>query len=190
MTDAGNGDQGNGSQGQGQPDGAAQGQGSSDGGQQQSGSDGSAAVIARLNAEAKDWRLKFEGAQTRLTEIEQANMSDLEKARAQAADAEARAQAAETASRGYRVAGAAAKAAVDAKALDPALIANLIDMSKVEFDQEGNPTNLSVMIGELKSKHPILFGPALGSADGGARGGSAAPSSDMNELIRRGAHRG
>jgi len=160
----------------------------SDGGQSQR-SDDAAAVIARLNAEAKDWRQKYEAEQTKVREFEQQGLSELEKAQQRLAEEERRRTELEQQNQELRLAGVVREAAVKAKALDPDLIWRTVDLSRVEYDAKGQPTNLDALVAEVRKAHPILFETPRGSADGGARGG-AAPSADMNELIRRGAMRG
>jgi len=173
--------------GQGAPDGA-QGTGSQDGGQSQQ-SDDAAKTIARLNAEAKQHREAREAAEAKLREIEQAGMSDLEKARQQLAQEEARRIELENKNQELRLSGAVRAAAVKAKAVDPDLVWRTIDLSKIDTDGDGQPTNLDALMTETKKAYPVLFERATGSADGGAQGGSG-PTGDMNELIRRGARRG
>lgn len=163
-------------------------QGSADAGQQPS-SDGSAAVIARLNAEAKQQRERAEAAEKKVTAFEQASLSEQEKAQKAAADAEARALAAETQLQQFRVGLALTRMAADARAIDPSLVSQLADLTQVQYDSNGEPTNLKELVDGIKKAHPILFGAGAGSADGGARGGTP-QTSDMNALIRRGAGRG
>jgi hypothetical protein len=171
---------------QGAPEGA-QGTGAPDG-EQQSRSDDSAAVIARLNAEAKKHREAYEAAAKELSELKQAGMSELEKTQTKLAEEERRRMEVENKLQELTLGEAVRTAATKAKAVDADLVWRAVDLGRVEYDADGKPTNLDALVAEVKKAHPILFGQARGDADGGSRG-STGPSGDMNELIRRGARR-
>lgn len=89
-------------------------------------------------------------------------------------------------SRRRTVRDGALREAEGAKARMPAVVADLVDLGEVEFDDKGKPTNLAKLIETIRKRHPDLF--AAGNADGGSRGG--APGPDMNTIIRRAAGRG
>lgn len=89
-------------------------------------------------------------------------------------------------SRKRTVRDGALREAEGAKARMPGVVADLIDLDAVDFDDKGKPTNLAKLIETIRKRHPDLF--AAGNADGGSRGG--APGPDMNTIIRRAAGRG
>lgn len=153
------------------------------------GSDDAARVIARVNAEAKEWREKYEAAQSKLTEHERSQMSDLEQVNSRLTESEQARSEAESRAQELTVELHGRDAAAKAKAVDPGLVARLIPRSAINYDKDGKPTNLDALVAEIKKDHALLFASARGSADGGPRGESAA-SGDMNDLIRRGARRG
>jgi hypothetical protein len=62
-------------------------------------------------------------------------------------------------------------------------------MSEVEFDDAGAPTNIEVVLTDIKRSHPNLFRAGVGSADGGASGRKTPPASSVNDAIRRAAGR-
>jgi hypothetical protein len=108
--------------------------------------------------------------------IEEANKTELEKAREQVAKAEERAakiseQARETRLRSTILAEAAR---VNRHVVDPEAVVVLLDRSKLEFDDDGEPTNITKVMDELLEARPYLVaqqgGGARGNADMGARG--------------------
>lgn len=181
-------------QGGGQQQGAApaeagsNGNGAPDGGQQRQEDTNAAAVIARLNAENKARRTELDAAKAKLTEYEQAKLSETERLTAKVAEEEGKRLEAERRVQELTVATSIRSAAITAGAVDPDLVWRAIDLASVEYDDGGEPKNLEKLLGDLRTKHPILFGNVNGSADNGARG-SGAPGGDMNERIRQGAHR-
>jgi hypothetical protein len=63
-------------------------------------------------------------------------------------------------------------------------------IGEVEFDDAGAPTNIEVVLTDIKRTHPNLFRAAPpGSADGGARGRAQPAGSSVNDSIRRAAGR-
>lgn len=180
---------------------AGQGTSSEEGNQQQQGtqqqessqdggrSDDAAAVIARLNREAKQHRERAEAAEARLAEIEQSKLSEQEKVQQALAAEQEKSKTLEQQLRDTLTGSMIRDSAIKAKATDPDLVRAAVDKSAVEYDGDGKPTNLDALIEAVKKAHPVLFKATQGSGDGGSQGGSA-PTSDMNELIRRGARRG
>lgn len=163
--------------------------GTPDGGQT-SQSDDSAAVIARLNAEARDNRLRAEAAEAKLAEHDRAKLSETERLQAELADAQAAREQAEARAQQLALSQAVTAAATKANAKDATLVMRALDASAVEFDSTGQPTNLDKLIAQVKKDHPILFDAVAGDGDQGPRSAAGLPTGDMNELIRRGARRG
>jgi len=114
----------------------------------------------------------LKAAKARLDELETANATELEKAQKRAADLErqasdATARAQEALLRSSVVAEAARK-----NVIDPDAAVALLDRSAIEFDADGNPTNIAdAMDSLLKAKPYLTGGSRAGSADLGARGG-------------------
>lgn len=93
----------------------------------------------------------------------------------------------ETSSKGSaRVAKAAIKAsAASAGATYPDDIPKLIEPADVEFDDDGEPTNVDKLVAGLKKTRPALFAERkAGSGDGGPRGGPPAGKGGMEDLLR------
>lgn len=115
---------------------------------------------------------ELKAAKARLDELETANATELEKAQKRAADLErqasdATARAQEALLRSSVVAEAARK-----NVIDPDAAVALLDRSAIEFDADGNPTNIADAMDSLLKAKPYLTGGATrGSADLGARGG-------------------
>lgn len=78
-------------------------------------------------------------------------------------------------------------AARKAQAEHPEVVMRLI-RDDLQFDDEGNPTNVDTLIGKLKKEYPRYFVAVATGADGGKTGSPDA--ADMNQLIRRAARRG
>lgn len=175
------------------PAGAGQGTAPADAGHQ-SGSDDSAATIARINAEAKSWREKFETAQALVDEAEKAKMSETERLQAQLKEEQGKREAAERRAQETLLHSTVAAAAAKSGAVDPDLVVRALDLDDVKFDDKGQPEDVDKLIDALKAKHPVLFDSPTprrrsgGSADQGARGGKQT-TGDMNALIRQGARR-
>lgn len=90
--------------------------------------------------------------------------------------------------RSGRALDAATSAASELRARNPGAVAKLVNISAVEYDKDGQPTNVKALVEALKKDLPELFNLAPGGSDGGAGNGAAAPQ-DMNYLIRRAAGR-
>lgn len=131
--------------------------------------------VARVkNTPPEDYE-ELKAAKQRLTEIEEANATELEKAQKRAEEAERNAQAAaerlkETTLRSAIVAEAAKK-----KIVDPDAAVALLDRSKLELDADGTPTNIADAMDALLEAKPYLLaasqGGTRGNADQGAREG-------------------
>lgn len=81
------------------------------------------------------------------------------------------------------------KAAKTAGAPDTDIVFRVIK-SDIEYDSDGEPTNIKALIDDLKTTTPHLFKPAATRVDGGAGNGAKPNKGDeMNALIRRSAGR-
>lgn len=132
--------------------------------------------VKELRSENAATRRKLREAEEKLAEIERAKLSDLEKAQQDKADAEARAAAAEARNQALVAKSALTAAASEAKLVDPSLVHELL-AAKVEFDEDGEPTNVSDLIAALVEAHPTLVQTdAQGGQGAGGAPGAAAPS--------------
>lgn len=113
----------------------------------------------------------------RLSEIEEANKSELEKERDRAAKAEERANKIEAEAKEIRLSSALlAEAARPGRMIvDAEAAISLLDRSSLKLDANGNPTNVAEAMDSLLKAKPYLVatnGGTRGNADQGARGGS------------------
>lgn len=85
-----------------------------------------------------------------------------------------------------RVAKAALKAAAAAGgAVYPGDVPALVDLTKVKFDRDGEPSNADELVAALKESRPALFSERKpGSGDGGPRGQQTPAPQSMDERIR------
>jgi hypothetical protein len=117
---------------------------------------------------------ELKAAAKKLADIEEASASDLERANKRAEKAEADAlkateTAKETAIRAAIIAEAAKK-----NVANPNVVAALIDRAGIEFDGDGNPTNIAEAVDTLLKAEPYLVsGGTHQEVDQGARGGGA-----------------
>ncbi|MDQ2785027.1 MAG: hypothetical protein M3Y58_08500, partial [Chloroflexota bacterium] len=123
---------------------------------------------------------------------EQADMSDAEKRDARIREYEAKEQAWEREKRDLRLQTALTAAATKAGAVYPEQIHRLVEYDTVEWNDAGQPRNLTATINGLKSEYPALFRThgGAGNADAGSgAGGMSRADLSMNNLIRRAAGR-
>jgi hypothetical protein len=66
---------------------------------------------------------------------------------------------------------------------DPKTVAQLVDRSRIGFDEAGKPTGLKEELARVKALLPHLFYSRAASADAGATG--APPTDDANDWLRR-----
>lgn len=119
-----------------------------------------------------------------------AKLSEQEQASKRLADLEA--QLKETSTKAQvRVGKSALKsAAAAAGAIYPDDMPAIVGTDALEFDDDGEPTNATALVEELKKSRPALFGtPKAGSFDGGARGTTGGGKQDMESLLRGAAGR-
>lgn len=128
--------------------------------------------VKELRGESASYRKRAQEAEARLKEIEQAQMSELEKAQTVAKESVDRITALEALLHNERTRNAVVLAATELNFRDPADALNLIDLDSLTYDEEtGKPSTKSVSgaLGRLASAKPYLVGtPSPGTADGGA----------------------
>lgn len=126
-------------------------------------------------------------------EAENAKKPELERLGTQVQQQQAKNAELEKALQSARVENSILAVAKDKKLVDPAAVQALLDASRIEFGDDGKPSNVGDLIDELVKAKPYLAGEAGGEAggtgggfDGGARsGGGGSPT--MSELMRRAA---
>lgn len=77
---------------------------------------------------------------------------------------------------------AVTEAAREAGAIEPALIYRAV-RGDLEYDDDGNPTNVAAVLADLQKTAPSVFRAAGGSGDGG-RGNGQGTKQDLNALVR------
>lgn len=138
--------------------------------------------LKKVRSEAASLRKRLKDAESRLAQFEQANQSDDEKRAAALKAAEARAEAAETRYRAAMGRAAVNEAATKAGAISARAVYALI-RDELDFDDDGEPTNIDALIAQARKDEPSLFRAAAGSADGG-KGGDSPITQDPNHLLR------
>jgi hypothetical protein len=133
------------------------------------------AEIRKLRKEAAGYRKKVE-------EYESAHQTESEKRDAALKAAEDRATTLETRLRDMSARSAVTDAASKANAKHPTLIYRAVK-DELEFDDEGNVTNVDAVLKALKAEAPDLFPAAAGSGDGG-RGAAGRDVGNVNDLFR------
>ena len=175
--------------------GGAAGSGGAKGDGENKGGDGAgeekfdAAYVKTLRQEAAANRKKATDLEAKLKARDDADLTETEKLKKQAAEATEKATQAEERSR-QRVARAEVLTeATKAKIVDPDAAYRLI-RDDLEFGDDGEPKNVVALIKQLAKERPYLVQKAAGSADGGAGAGGTAAKSGMNDFIRKSTGRG
>jgi len=122
--------------------------------------------------------------QKRVSDAENAKLSDVEQLQQKIADLEAATKASEDKAATVTRNAAITAAARAAGAIDPDAMPRLIDPSDVTYDKKtGEPNNLAELLDDLKKSKPQWFGgPA--SFDGGVRGAASSGVVDMEQALR------
>ncbi len=148
-----------------------------------------AAEIRKLRSENAGHRTKNRELSTKLTEHEQAQLSEKERAEAKAKDAEDRALAAETRAKATAIAADLRVHAVTLGAVDVDAVIALVDRSKVEADDDGNVKGGKAAVEALLKAKPYLVSepgapPRNGANFNGGPGGKPPGGNDMSTAIR------
>lgn len=80
--------------------------------------------------------------------------------------------------------GTVAEMATRMGAVYPAAAYKLIDIDEVEFDKDGEPTNVEALLAAAKKSFPLLFRNPSGNADA-ASGGQPVPAVSVDNWIRK-----
>lgn len=171
-----------------------QGGAGSDASNQQGGTDDLAGLKSALEKERAE-RKKFEREFKQLSDWkrtrEQQDMSESERRDARIKEFEAKEAQWEREKRDLRLQTALTAAATKAGALYPEQIHRLVDGDAIEWNEAGQPRNLTSVVNGLRSEFPALFRShgGAGNADAGAGSGTPPVDASMNSLIRRAAGR-
>lgn len=138
--------------------------------------------VKELRGENAATRKKLREAEAKLAELERAQMSDLEKAQADAAKAREEADQAIRSRNNALASSAISNAAVAAKFHAPSDAVDLL-ASKVEFDADGVPTNVDALVKSLVAERPHLVN--LGGPGAGGAPGAATPSGQPENKLSR-----
>lgn len=134
----------------------------------------------RTKAKNADRDLK--AIRTELDTIKNAGKSDEERRDADLKTAQARADAAEQRLQTANARVAVTDAATKANATSIKAVFALV-RDDLEFDDEGEPTNVAELIAKAKRDEPTLFRASSGSGDG-AKGRDSPPPNDFNAQLR------
>lgn len=148
------------------------------------------AYVKQLRQEAADWRTKGKALEAKVKATEDAQLSEVDKAKKAATEAVAQAAQAVEALKAEQTARAVETAAFKL-GLDPGLASALVTPAMLEYDKEtGKPTNVDAVLAALLKKWPQLkpAAPApagINATDG--RGGTppANPELRKQELTKR-----
>lgn len=138
--------------------------------------------------EAARYRTERTTLQGKVTEYERQNETAEQAAARQAEETAARLEALAAENRSLKVDSVVRDAATKARAFNPATVRNLID-SRVELDEDGNPTNIDDLVKALKESDPYLFRKEPRGADGGSGSGQQQrpAGGSINDNIRNAA---
>lgn len=148
--------------------------------------DDTAGLKSALDKERTDRKTaqkELRDALKRLADLENAGKPEAEQAEKRVKDAEDKAARLEALVREKAGKAAVASAATKANAIDADAIHALV-ASKLEFDDDGEPTNVDDVIEAARTDHPKLFKHAGGSGDGGKGGdGKPEPTPGFGRLL-------
>jgi hypothetical protein len=133
------------------------------------------AEIRKLRKEAATYR-------KRVDEYENASKTELERRDAALKAAEDRASTLETRLRDLSARSAVTDAATKVNAISPRAVYALIK-GDLDFDDDGNPTNVDALLKQAQKDEPSLFRAANGSGDGG-KGTPAGATQNINDVFR------
>lgn len=148
------------------------------------------ALIAKLREEAKDSKAaakERDALAAKLKEREDADLSEQELVAKEREEAIAERDALRTRTREDAVKLAVFGVQQDKGLADAELALAALDRTKIEFDDQGQPTNVDVLIDDLLERKPLLKGtpppPRVPSSDGGGgTGGGSAPDLTAEQL--------
>lgn len=151
-----------------------------------------AAVLKRELDEARRetarYRTEAKKSGEALKAKEEEQLSELEKANKRIAELEQRNKDLETQDSERRLHVVSMDAAARLGFRSPAVAFKLLDRADVQFNDDGEPTNVEELLKKVLEREPYLAKPATpGDFGGGQRGASPPTSPDMDTLIKRAA---
>lgn len=148
-------------------------------------------ALDKERRERRDFERKTKELETWKREREQADLSETERRDARIKEYEAKEQGWEREKRDLRLQTAITAAGTKAGALYPEQLYKLVDDGTIEWNDTGQPRNLTSVINGMKTEYPALFRSHGGAGNADAGAGSATPPADvsMNTLMRRAAGR-
>lgn len=133
------------------------------------------AAAKKLRSENASLRSRMRELEGKVTTFEQANMSEMERLKAELAAAQAQSGELRKARAEVEISREAAK-----HGADPTLLARLVD---VEFDANGQPANVAAAVTEVLSKYPHLKA-GYGAQAATMNPGRPAPKLTMDDVKR------
>jgi hypothetical protein len=132
------------------------------------------AYVKQLRTEAAGYRKRASEAETELQKIKDAQLSETERAKKEAADAQAKAQKLEADLKAQSVRAEIAVLGSGLKIVDADAAYRLIDQAAIQFDDTGRPSNVKALLDQLVKDKPYLIE-------------KASPSTPPNNPSREGA---
>lgn len=115
------------------------------------------AYVKQLRQEAAGYRKKAAEAEAELEKRKAAELSETDRARKEAADAQAKLQANEAKLKTARVKAAVGILAASLKIVDADAAHRLLDQAAIQFDDDGEPTNVKALLDQLVRDKPYLI---------------------------------
>ena len=131
-----------------------------------------AAYVQQLRAEAAKYRKRLREMEQALKEKEEAEMSEQERLQKRLAELEKERDALAARAREQAVSAKIAFAAQKLGIQSSKAALRLLDMERLDFNEDGEPTNIEELLRELVKEYPFLVGTAQASATNPARGQS------------------
>ena len=129
--------------------------------------------LRKIRREAAKWRVEAQEAKEKLDEKNKAEMSEIERAKAEREEANQRAEKLEAELRQERFESALISEASSQKFNDPSDVIALISREDVKLDDDGKPvaSSLKAAVERVAKAKPYLLSTSSpGSGDGGSRG--------------------
>jgi len=117
-----------------------------------------AAYVRKLRAEAAEYRRKLRELERDLRKRDEEKLSETERMRVRLSELERELTQRELALREHTLRYETMLRARDLGIIDPDAAYRLLDLSEVEYDESGRPTNIERLLRELIRKRPYLAG--------------------------------
>lgn len=140
------------------------------------------AELKKLRSEAQALRRRLREAEAAQADAEKAKLPELERLGLERDQYRTRVEALEASIKAERVGRLAIETASAVGAIEPGVVAKLVQAASVEWDDDLNPVNVEAIVKDLRKAHPRLFQAAGGDGNGGARDQVAAPKSSLDRM--------